>query len=298
MKALAIRAQALREMVRLLKRRPGSFVLAVLLSAAALTMPLAGASIARALAPLVDPLVLGPEVNLFVAPAAAANDIRRLQTMLATRPDVARVEWISRDAALKSLLQRAGGALGELKSNPLPDVLVVTFAPGTTAAAVDAAAAELRNLPRIDSVGADTGWHRRLDALLQTGSTAILSMAALSAALLVLIVLGAVQLQLASSRDNVRVLRMVGADTSFIVRPFAYAGAATLGFGATLAALLSLGGIALLGPPIAELTALYGLSVSVRPLPVGWLAASIAAATAVGGVAATLGARLAIRSFR
>ena len=68
MKAIAVRAHGLREMVRLIRRRPASFLLAVLLAAAAFTLPLAGASVARSVAPVVQRLPLGPENNLFLGP--------------------------------------------------------------------------------------------------------------------------------------------------------------------------------------------------------------------------------------
>jgi cell division transport system permease protein len=245
---------------------------------------------------MIDPLVLGPEVNLFLAAGTAATDIRQLQTRLAARPGVSRVEWITRDAAFKALLQRTGGTLGELKSNPLPDVLVVTLAPGTTPAAVDALAGEMRSLSKVDSVGADTVWHRKLDALLRAGTAAGLAVAALSAVLLLLLVLGAVQLQLATSRDEVRLLRMVGADTRFIVRPFAYVGGFTLACGAGLAAMLSMGALALLAPLLSDLAGVYGLTVSAQALPAAWVAAVIAGAALVGGITAALGARGVLRS--
>jgi cell division transport system permease protein len=297
MKAVAVRTYALREMMRLLRRHPGRFVLAVLLTAAALVLPLTGASVAFALAPLADPLLLAPEVNLFLAAGTPATDIRQLQTTLAARPEVSRVEWITRDAAYKSLLQRTGGTLGEQKSNPLPDVLVVTLAPASPPAAVDAAVKDLRSLPKVDAVGADTGWQRKLDALLRVGTAVGLAVTALAVLLLLLLVLGAVQLQLATSRDEVGVLRMVGARTRFIVRPFAYAGALTLACGAALAAAVSVGAVALLGPPLSELASLYDLSMSVEPLPAQWLAAAIVGSAVVGGVTAALGARGALRAL-
>jgi len=298
MRVLAVRAHALREMMRVLRRRPGNFVLAVLLCAVALVLPLTGAALARAVLPLVDPSALGPAVSLFLAQATPAADIRQLQAQLATQPGVARVEWITREAAYTSLLQRAGAGWGELKSNPLPDVLVVTFAPRTAPATVEAAVSELRSLPKVDSVSADTGWHHKLDALLRVGSRAGLFVAGMSVAVLALIVLGAAQLQLATSRDEVRVLNMAGADVRFIVRPFAYAGAVTLACGAALAAALTAGAVALLGPSVSELMALYGLTVSIAPLPATWLAAAIAGAAVIGGVAASLGMRATLASLR
>lgn len=296
MKAVAVRVHGLREMARLLRRRPGSFALAVLLAAAAFTVLLAGASVARSAAPLVRQLPLGPEINLFLAASASAAEIRQLQAELGGRPGVTRAEWITRDVALKSLAQRAGNSgLGDLKANPLPDVIVLTLAPKTTPDELEAASAELRRLPRVEAVAADTGWHRQLTTILRAAALAGLLVGGLAAVLLVLIVLASVQLQLTASAEYVRVLRLVGADTRFVVRPFAYAGALTLGGGMALAAALTSAGLAAVAPAAAELAQLYGASPELQPLPAAWLAGTTAGAAVTGGAVAALGARWVLR---
>jgi cell division transport system permease protein len=299
MTAFSVRAHALREMLRLLRRRPGSFLLAVLLAAGAFTVPLTGASIARSAAPLAEQLPLGPEINLFVAASTSAAEIRQLQLQLAGRPGVSQVESITRDAALKALAQRTGNAgLVELKVNPLPDVLVVTLSPRSTPDEVEQALAELRRLPRVESVAADTGWHRQLAAILRAAGAVGGLAGGLAGALLILIVLASVQLQLTRSAEYVRALRLVGADTRFIVRPFAYAGALTLAFAALLAAGLTWAGLAALAPRAAEVAGLYGAVLDLHPLPVEWLAAIVAGAAVIGGVTAAVGTRWSLRSGR
>ncbi len=297
MSLLSVRVHGAREMMRLLQRRPGSFVLAVLLAAAALTIPLAGVSIARSVAPLTENVQLGPEVSLFMAPATQGSDIRKFQAQLSTAAGVRSVEWITREAALKALAQRSGH-LGELKSNPLPDVLVVTFAAGIDTAARDAAIKQMRSLPRVEALVADTDWHRKLAALLRAAAQVGALAGVLATALLLLIVLGAVQLQLATSQAELRVLRMVGADRRFIIRPFAYAGALTLLCGALLATGVVWAGLQVLAAPLAELAQLYALPLALMPLPAQWLVGIAIAAALIGGMTAALGARLALRTRR
>lgn len=298
MNALAVRAHAVREMVRLLRRRPGNFVLAVLLAAAAFTLPLTGASVARSAGPLADQLPLGPEINLFLAPAVLAAEIRQLQSRLAGHPGVMQVEWITRDSALKTLARRAGNsALGELKDNPLPDVLVVTMSAQSAPDEVEQAVSDMRGLPRVETVVADTAWHRKVAAVLSTVAAVGALFGALAAVLLVLIVLASVQLQLASSADEMRVLRLVGADTRFMVRPFAYAGALTLACGIALAAGLTWAGLEAAAPQAATLAKLYGVELTLEPLPLEWLAAATFGAAILGGVTAALGTRWTLRSL-
>jgi cell division transport system permease protein len=296
MKALAVRAHALRETARLLRRRPGSFLLAVLLAAAAFTVPLPGASIARSAATLVQQLPLGPEINLFLATPTSTTEIRQLQSQLAGRPGVAQVEWITRDAALKALAERTGGSgPAGLGANPLPDVLVVTLSPQTEPTEIEAALAELRRLPRVDSAAADVRWHRQLRGLLRAAAVAGTLVGGLAAALLVLVVLASVQLQLTTSAEYVRVLRLVGADTRFVVRPFAYTGALTLGLGMVVAAGLTEAGLTVAAPPAAKLARTYGAELDLQALPPHWQAALVAGAALVGGLVAAMGTRWALR---
>ena len=299
MKALAVRAHALRETARLIGRQPGSFLLAVLLAAAAFTIPLTAASLVRSAAPLLRQLPVGPEVNLFLAASTSTTEIRQLQSELAGHPGVAQVEWVTRDAALKALAQRAGGTgLADLKTNPLPDVLVVTLSSPAAPAEVDAAIAEWRRLPRVESVAADTGWHRQLRGLLRAATVAGTLVGGLATALLALVVLASVRLQLTASSEYVRTLRLVGADIRFVVRPFAYAGALTLGLGMLVASGLTWAVVAAATAPAAELVEIYGATLDLRPLPPGWLFVLTAGAGVVGSLIASIGSRWGLRKYR
>ena len=299
MKALAVRAHALREAARVIRHQPGSFLLAVLLAAAAFAVPLTGVSVVRSAAPLLEQLPAGPEVNLFLGASTSTTEIPQLQSRLAGRPGVVQVEWVTREAALKALAKRLGSSgLAELKTNPLPDVLVVTLSSRTAPAEVDAMIAEWRRLPRVESVAADTGWHRQLRGLLRAATLAGSLVGGLAAALLALVVLASVRLQLDASAEYVRTLRLVGADTRFIVRPFAYAGALALGLGMLLASGLTWAAVAAAAAPAAELADTYGATLDLRPLPPEWLAALIAGAGVVGGLLAALGSRWGLRKYR
>jgi len=299
MRALAVRAHGLREMGRLIRRRPGSFLLAVLLAAAAFTVPLVSASFARSAAPLVRQLPLGPEINVFLAGSASSTEIRQLQSQLTARPGVVQIDWISRDTALKTLAQRTGNSgLAELKANPLPDVLVVTLSPEAAPAEVESAVAELRRMPQVDSVAADVGWHRQLRALLSAAAATGALVGGLVAALLVLTVLASVQLQLNLSAEYVRVMRLVGADRRFIARPFAYSGALTLALGMLVATGLTWASLAAAAPKVVELARTYGATFDLQPLPSQWLAALVAGAAMVGGLIASLGTRWGLRQVR
>lgn len=288
------RAYAWRRALRLMVQRPGTVLLAVILSAVALTLPLLGATVAVGVRTAAAGVPIGPELSVFIAPAATAQDVKALQARVEVVPGVTGVRHVPREAALAELAERLalGPPLRELKPNPLPDVLIVALAPGTPPAAVDAAAEAIRKLPRVDSVQFDAAWYRKLR---QIGRIAWVGGAIVGGILLVLVaaaVIGAVRLLAAASDNEVRVLRMVGADESFIARPYAYAGATTLVLAAAVAVGAAAAALGLLNPELAELSRLYGRAAFAVPMltpPI--LAGFLVAALLCGLVLGSLGAR-------
>lgn len=296
MSVWSVRIDGLREALRLLARAPVRFALAVLLAGVVLALPLAGASLLQPWQTLRGALSLDPEVNLFLSPATPEAEIRRLQGQLSGRSGVVAVEWITREKALKALAQRGGSPLGDLKPGLLPDVLVVRYALEAEPAVLEAAVAELRALPRVESVVADMAWHRRLSSVLALGRSGGLALAVAASALVALAAACAVSLVVAVRREDLRLLLLVGADDRYVVRPFAYAGALVLGSAFALA--MALAGLALawLAPYAAGVAMAYGLPAAVGPLPLPWIVALVAAALAVGGLLGALAGRRALRS--
>lgn len=288
------RAYALRRSLRLLGRRPGTFVLAVVLCAVALTLPLLAATLAVGARQLTAGTSVAPALSVFLSPAANALEVKGLQARIEAVPGVMQVRHVSREAALAELAERSGlGApLRELRTNPLPDVFVVALAPGTPPATVDAAAAAIRKLARVDSVQVDSAWYRKLVGI---GRIALVGGTIVGGLLLVLVaaaVVGAVRLLATASSEEIRVLRMVGADEGFIARPYVYVGAATL----ALAAALAVGAVAfvlrLLNPELTDLARLYGATQFAVPmLPAPVLAGALLAAVLFGLFLGTFGVR-------
>lgn len=285
------RAYALRHALRLLARRPATALLAVVLCAGALTLPLLAATLVAGLRPLAAQIATAPELSVFVAAAASSQEIKSLQARIEAEPGVAQVQHVSRDAALTELAQRSGLAapIGELKANPLPDVLIVALANGTPPAAVDAAAAAIRKLPRVDLVQLDSAWYRKLAAIGRIGLVAGSIAGGLMLALVALVLIGAVRLLATASEDESRVLRLAGADERFVARPYRYIGGLTLMFSAVLA----IGAVALilraLNPELGELARLYGAQLAIPMLPPPLLAGIVAGAALTGLVLGSFG---------
>lgn len=298
MSALAARRYALARAYAMTRERPLAFFLGVLLAAAALALPLALASVFWAAQPVVaGGMRLSPEVTVFVAPRATPREVDALRVRVAALPGVAGVELRAKDAALAALVERSGfGAVPfEPGANPLPDVLIARLAPPVTQDAVDRLGATVKSWPLVDSVRSDLDWYRKVQAIGRLG----LAAAALSGGLLVgvlgLILFGAARLHAATRAEEVAVLQLVGATPGFIARPYGYSGALTLGIASAFACVAVYAAHAALGPPLAELTALYGDAFRLPPPEPMHLLAVIAGSVIFGWAVGTAGARLTLR---
>jgi cell division transport system permease protein len=292
MSALGDRAYALRRAIAMLGRRPGRFLLGLLLATAALTLPLLVAAISYTAGPWLARVQAGPEVSLFVAPGTQAAEVDSIRARLAASPGVITVRLIPRDQAYAELVRRSGiAAAPSDRPNPLPDVLIARFAWSQEAAAIERVANEARQWSGVDAVQADLGWYRRIGALTRAAAAPVLALAALCGALVLLALIAAAAAQVEIRRDEVELLKQIGARSSFIVRPYAYAAALTLGLAAVLALASTTIALTLLEPAVADLVRSSGETFRWRD-PRAWaFAAVVAAALALGGAIGWMGAK-------
>jgi cell division protein FtsX len=295
MSAVATRWFALKRAVALVQGQPGSFLLNVTLAGTALAVPLFLAILAYALAPWTARIEAGPELNIFVAVGTSTGDLEQMRLKLAAIDGVTGVRLIGRDQAYAELSRRSGLASGATpRSNPLPDVLVARFAAKVGPEVVERAAVSVRDWTGVDSVRLDIEWFRRASALARAAGLVLVVVAGLTLALIALVLVAAVRLQAESRRDETAVLHLAGARSSFIVRPYAYAGALTLGLGAALGLAIAVCGTLLVEPRITALAAAFGQEFRLT-LPPAWLAAVIIpAGVLIGLAAAGIGAQAAV----
>jgi len=251
-----------------LTRRPPATVVALLLTTLAVGLPLFVATLAVALRPAWMQLTGPAQAVVFVAAGAPGAEIAALRTRIAELPGVTDASHVPREAALADMLRRApGGALPDLKSNPLPDSVVVTFARGLAPDAIDASVSALGKLAKVDSVQFDAQWHRQWHATL---GVVIAIGSAIAIALLLLAVTAAVasaRLIGDASLDEARVLALVGADPAYQRRPYAYAGALLGLAGGLLACAAVAGALAALGPLLADLATAWRADLRWELLP-------------------------------
>ncbi len=295
MSAVATRWFALKRAAALIRGQPGGFLLNVALVGLALAVPLFLAFIAYTLVPWTTRIQAGPELNVFVALGTSPSAVEQMRLKLAAVEGVVDVRLIARDQAFADLSRRSGLAPGAApRANPLPDVLVARFAATVGPATVERMATSARAWAGVDAVRLDIEWFRRAGAIARAAGIVLAVVGGLTLVLIALVLVAAVRVQAESRHDETAVLQLAGARTAFIVRPYAYAGAVTLGLGAAFALAIAAGCLLIIEPRMAGFAASFGQDF--RPaMPPAWLPTAIVLGAAVVGLAAAaVGARAAI----
>jgi len=297
MSAFASLSHALRDAGRLIRRRFATFVLAVLLCTSALALPLLAITFGHGLMPSLQRMPLAPEVSVFAALVATNQELTALKTKLESAPNVERVQWITRDQSLAELARRSGGAapLAEIKPNPLPDTLVVTFARRISPDELESAATAFRRLPRVDGVYVDSSWYRKALGLGQVIVRVAIFVAVVTLVLLGLVIIGAVRLIALTDASELRLLHLIGAEGRQIARPYAYVGGITLLAAAALAVTAVSALLRALAPDLSWLEQVLAVPISLGALPWPVLAALAAIAFVLGWVGGSIGLRSALR---
>jgi len=204
----------------------------------------------------------GARISVYLEPGLDQAAVERAAERIAARDDVVVVERISADQALDEFRSLSGfdQALEALDRNPLPAVVVVQPAglKERSPSALGDIAGQLQGIDGVDRARIDLEWVERLYALLGLIERGVTLLALLLAAGVLLIVGNTIRLDILNRRDEIEVIKLIGARDAFIRRPFLYGGLLYGLFGALLAWLLLALGRALLAGPAARLAAAYG----------------------------------------
>ncbi len=260
---------------RRLVKAPTSTFMTVLVMAIALALP-TGLSVllenAQALTRNWDG---NPQVSLFLAKDASDQQQQRLLAKVQQQSTLERVELITREQALKEFEVMSGfaGVIEHLDENPLPPVLVA-YPKAADIEVLQQLTAELGKIPGVELAQLDVEWVKRLHSMIDLGQR-LLAALIITLGLAVLLVVGnTIRLAIESRRDEIVIVKLVGATDSFVRRPFLYTG---FWFG-LLAGLVSLLLVQMtlwwLSGPVGELANLYQSDFSLTGLGVAtglWL---------------------------
>lgn len=232
------------------------------------------------------------DLTVFLAGGEPVERALELADALDGRPEVAETEVRSPDDALTELREMSdfAEALGALDANPMPALVIVRL----TAAGVsslDSFKSELAARPEVDWVQVDRRWLERLEALLNLARSAIMLGAAILAVAVLLVVGNTIRLEISLKREEILILKLLGASDAHVRRPFLYIGIWYGIVGGLLALALVYAGLTAVQPAVDQLALSYGAGFSLQGLGVrgasllviygaclGWLGAWVASA--------------------
>lgn len=224
-----------------LAKAPLATLMTVTVIAVALLLPACLALVNTNLQTVVDEFRGSARITLYLHAQTAAEQAAIVSANLLERPDIQESVFVSREDALQDFSAAAGlgEVLAALPENPLPAAIVVTPVPATPDA-IAALAADLRQLPEVETAQLDEVWIRRIDALASTVGLLARSLALLIGIGVCFIVGNTIRSTVESRRDEIRVIKLVGGSDSYIARPLLYAGFLQGAAGGVMAAALLL----------------------------------------------------------
>jgi len=166
-------------------------------------------------------------ISLYLKPDLTQADTDTLMANLHSNPDINHVRYISPEEGMQTFSQTMGLAdvLTALPNNPLPAVIVLSPSKAASAPAkVSGLVSQLARLPEVDSASLDMQWVKRLYAMINLLHRLIWALALLLG-LGVLIVIGnTIRLALQQHREEIALMKLMGATNAFARRPFLYTG--------------------------------------------------------------------------
>ncbi|GAA0208749.1 permease-like cell division protein FtsX [Kangiella japonica] len=211
----------------------------------------------------------GVKISVYLQDDATENQAQELLTQLSLRPEFEQVTFVSKEDALLEFKEYSGigDAISYLDKNPLP--FAITLTPTSSFAdpkSLESLAQELTTLALVDKAKLDSDWIKKYNSIL-TISEQIATFVSLMLALGVLLIVGnTIRLAILNRRDEIQVIKLVGATDAFIRRPFLYTGLWYGLIAALLAALMVNIVFVLLKQSTSQLAQLYSSEFSLLGL--------------------------------
>ena len=200
------------------------------------------------------------QISLFVHKSVSEQDARQMAKRLRKRVDIEQVDYVSRRRALEEFrsLSGYGDVLEHLDENPLPAVVVVRpVEQNVSAAATQALFVELKALPQVERAVLDLEWVQRLYSMMALGKRMTLTLAALLSLGVLLVIGNTIRLAIENRRDEIVIVKLVGATNAFVRRPFLYTGFWYGLGGGVMSWLIICISLLWLDGPVANLSGLY-----------------------------------------
>lgn len=225
------------------------------------------------------------EIAVYLRDDARQSEIDLLLTELASIPEVRSVSYISkRDAMARAQVElpEFGELFSDLEVNPLPQSLEVELQPGSRSPdIVESVSQAATAYPFVEDARYGEEWVDRLFTLRRIGAATTAVLGSAFALVAALIIATALRIAIFARREEIYVMRLVGATNGFIRRPFLLEGA--------LAGLL--GGMVAWVLTYATYRGVYAYLFEVAWMPDAWVALGLLAGGLFGAISSMLAVR-------
>jgi cell division transport system permease protein len=182
------------------------------------------------------------KVIVYLRDAVSSGEIAQVRSELSREPAVAAVEFVSREqalAAFRTQFPSEERLLKGLGDNPFPASLVVQVGPAyRSSEQVGMLVQKLKALAEVDEVLYSQDWIDNLAVAVRYLQVLGMGIGVVLAASMVTILANTIKLTLYARREEIEILKLIGATTGFIKMPFVLEGALLGGAGAACSLLL------------------------------------------------------------
>ncbi|MDH3270234.1 MAG: ABC transporter permease [Gemmatimonadota bacterium] len=231
------------------------------------------------------------EVVVYLRDDARQSEIDLLLTELADFEEVRQVRYVSKRDALERArveLPEFGELFMDSEVNPLPQSLEVELRQGfRNPEVVEKLSFAAEGYPFVEDAQYGEEWVDRLFALRRIGAASAGVLGVAFALVAALIIGTALRIAIFARRDEIYIMRLVGAKNGFIRRPFLLEGAMAGLAGALLAWSLTYG----------TYRGVYAYLFEIAWVPGTWVVLGLVAGTAFGAVASALAIRRHLREI-
>lgn len=211
------------------------------------------------------------KVMAYLRDAVSTRDIPDLRIRIGGNPAVAGIEYVSREQALASFRKQFPSEerlLNGLGANPFPASLVISVKPAyRSAEAVQVLVDKLKTFPEVEEVLYSREWIENLAAALRYLEILGMGIGTVLAASMVTILANTIRLALYARREEIAILKLIGATRRFIEMPFVLEGAILGGAGAACSLLLLRGVFEIAGAKMPLQGIFWGLGKGITFLP-------------------------------
>ena len=185
--------------------------------------------VARGVEPLLGRWGDELSVSVFLGEGTSAQQTDAIRKGIAASDAVRSFEYLDRAGALARFRREfpdLADLPGLLEDNPFPASFEIRLRPGSgSPEQVAAFAASFRHLPGVEDVRFDAVWLQRLRSLLRVAWLAGAAVGTVLLGAAVLTISAVVRMGVYERRDEIEILRLVGANPGFIRAPFLIEGA-------------------------------------------------------------------------